>query len=648
MKKIIILLLLVFSVFFIISCGNNEPIPEPIKEDNKENISDKQTDTNLDNNDNPEIIETKIISDFTVLENIDLLINETKEIEIEYDNTIEVEFKLTQDSDLLTIDGLRITSVNVGSCKLTVTEEKSGLSKDILVTITPIKNKYIDFYNGYYIYKECIKNNSPMNLWQYNDLCVENFYFELNDNYIICKNTTDNLSVYLDYDELYDLYIDSECLDYKLAVSGESLYLCFTQPQSNINKDYKICQIWCLEYNYSKPVEKEIVINSSLNIPNGYYLYDKCLFYVINRNFDEQEITASRIGNIVIDVNDSFEYREVTLLDFNSENIEKIKNKITELGFNNILDIDKAKIYKVYYQDEYIDELILLEKDHVFLAFTTYQDNLQIDYINDLTEIKYMPELIKEEEKYDDISAIVGNYVYINKVISGDNTDERLFETNIVSVLALSIKEEDLYLKNNNVSFYKRFINNLSDNTEIYDLISDSYIVQSIIIDGEKTYYARRKKNDLYFNKKSDFDYSILDVWEVAKVNKEIVLDYNNNLNIYNGTYCNYESRLLLTVNDIKYFENFIVINNESNLEKELLTNLFSKATIDVKLKNIYNYRYHLTNITFENEMVKIDDTNYILKDVDGNLYHLECKIGFDNKYYAYRIVELKRVDYLR
>ena len=41
-------------------------------------------------------------------------------------------------------------------------------------------------------------------------------------------------------------------------------------------------------------------------------------------------------------------------------------------------------------------------------------------------------------------------------------------------------------------------------------------------------------------------------------------------------------------------------------------------------------------------------DTNYILKDVDGNLYHLECKIGFDNKYYAYRIVELKRVDYLR
>ena len=331
--------------------------PDIIDDNNKENNDNKQTEfnePNLGNNNDPEVVETKVLSDFEVPSIINILIEDKIDLNVEYDTSIDVKFVLSTNSDILSIDGLCINAKKVGECQLIITEENSGLSKGINIIITPKINKYLNFYNGYYVFKECIETYNKTTTKKRTELFNDKKYIKLDDDIILNKiNLEESMK---EYDEVYLIGDTTNALFVKDGVLYGGVVFSW-------EKEYYYAGVFSLEYQYDCEIE-EHTLNNQINLLNGDYIPGLVIYYKSGSGlsvFTQFQFMAS----FLIPVNDGITYVKT---DINSITLNPTLNYIFS-------DIKLAKLDNAIEKEDIAEFYIAYENDAVTYALIQTNDD---------------------------------------------------------------------------------------------------------------------------------------------------------------------------------------------------------------------------------------------------------------------------------
>ena len=659
MKKILIIFIL-FIAIFIISCNKADKNDitnntDTDKNDITNNTDNNEPNSNLSGDNNSEIInqDIKVINDFIVSNEINLFIDEEIEIDIQYDNDIEVEFNYTIDNDNIIINDNKIKAVKPGISIITIKELRSNITKNITVNVLIKKNKAIDFYNGYYVYKKCVfKESSGQNIYQVDDMYSNNLYIELNDNLDLVE--TDSI---LEFDEMYDIYENGIFQEKSILIKDNKLYVALMFKGHCADylslREYYAYLIYDTDYSFDKPNEIKSDINKDLNINNGTYVYGG----IIYRSDPYKELALSNnLGSFALEISENFEYKKYdeSILDDIERNsleteISKVKEEVdSKYGFTSF---DSETIYNIIYDNQVLSNKLIVLNGNLYLMYLVKHVKTGKVMIHTVERLTYVPvnEQVINDDNYIDCGDLVGKYKY-TRLLSGD------VKIDLIGSIALEIKQNMLLKEcDNNLFDLKEYI---SKESKVYEIIdNDSYIKNYIIFSNNSIYYVKAYKQSRVFRKDSA-KIIMTEIWEIEKCNDECKEEINESLNVLCGLYYGYEcvltnisSNTIDSWNEGKVQEELLEITSATSLEGKNINDLLTKYTLEQSL-HYDTVSRHMKNICLNETIYKvktIGDTRaqYLVSDTKGNFYLMTTLS--DNDYVVIsNIIKLKRVEEIK
>ena len=624
MKKILLILLL-FVSFFLISC--NEEREEPNKNDDTVNTTDKEHNNNLGGDDNTEIKtpEIKVIEDFTVDSEVNLYLDEEVKLNIEYDKDIDVEFSYTIDNDNITINENTIKGVKPGISIITVKEERSNISKDITINILLKKNKTIDFYNGYYIYKECVHG---LRSYYSNALYENKKVLNINDDTILLEITP--------YDGYSKAYKINDTGDVLLIKDNELFGAIAFEYNSEGDRGYQI--IYSLDYLYEEPTKKVAIVNKDLGINNGIYACGYCLYTLMGGSILQSN--PAYYGYYAMTISDDITY---TLVDMNSLTgvsfdsiFSKIEANASRFSYNHkLVREDIKKWYNAYSSDDLLYAIAVTD-DIIYYVDISYYNNKY--KINNIFEAKYLQEYdLASQKNLIKVPSLCQTYLF-NDIIYSDN-DNNDINALLKGKYAFTINKDTSFIENTDLSLIPEELNLRI--TKRYDMFgSDDILVKSIMISENDIYYVvfRKQGTNVLLSK----------IWK---------LDIGESFDPISNPSLKY---------DLVYGEYYIseVYGISAGFTYGMYDNEFSKIEINtytpqeiddkydingiiysLNSPSIPNYKYHF----FTNQVIQVfeDETlgRFLIIDNMNNRYLLELKPKMGGEgYYINSLCEIKKV----